>query len=411
MSLIKKTLAGFAMASIILTSNVLAVSAAENINAVTGHPGFSGPVPANYQPHFPTPGSHPQQIPGHGGINNNGPHNDAAYDNGYREGYNRGYRESYPEGYQQGLRDGEELGYKNGINNGVAKFNEKYVKYRYTQEKLVDLIKKIKFEGRGIVENVEVSSVNNGKPVPGFPGNHGGNSNYSIGYNQGMNKGQYDGRTDGEYEGSKVTYPAAFDRGFVEGTRRADLEAHYDLSGRALTIEDQYAMGFEAFNRGDYSKALFRFNLILVEEPVNGQFRNKAFWYAGLTKMNQKEYETALSIFIIYNVSFPETLKEETTLNIASLLLEVKTGGFIGIGSTRYYEKAKNMLNWWIESYSGSKRLPESYFKLGECYEKMKDTNNAVLTYKKIADNYPDTTMAEDAKKRIKAISSWWPWD
>ncbi|HNY11553.1 MAG TPA: tetratricopeptide repeat protein, partial [Candidatus Wallbacteria bacterium] len=265
-------------------------------------------------------------------------------------------------------------------------------------------IKKIRFEGRGIIEAAELnadSSKNAQRNGPGF----------SLGFNDGLGKGRYDGRRDGEYEGSKVTYPAAFARGSAEGTGRADLEAHYDLNGRLLTIEDQYAMGFEAFNRGDYSKALFRFNLSLVEEPVNGQFRNKAFWYAGMTMMSMKEYDKALSIFIIYSINFPETLKEETVLNIASLLLEVKTGGVLGIGSTRYYDKAKNMFMWWVESYPNSKRLPEVYFKLGECYEKMKDTNNAVLIYKKIVDSYPNTTLAEDSKKRIKAISSWWPWD
>ena len=401
MNFIKKTFTGFAIASIFFASNVLTVSAAGiNDNSKTGNAVSDSKGPHGPGPHTPPPVNMPQHSPAPG---QNGPQNDPAYDMGYRNGYNMGYRESYPAGYQQGLRDGEESGYRNGVNEGIRKFNDRYYNYVYTEEKLADLIKKIKFEGRGITEATEL---NNGSSK----NDHRNGPGYSLGFNEGLNKGRYDGRRDGEYEGSKVTYPAAFDRGFAEGTRRADLEAHYS-NGRLLTIEDQYAMGFEAFNRGDYSNALFRFNLILVEEPVNGQFRNKAFWYAGLTKMNQKENDAALSIFIVYSLNFPETLKEETTLNIAGLLLEVKTGGFIGIGTTKYYDKAKNMLNWWIGSYSGSKRMPEAYFKLGECYEKLKDTNNAVLTYKKIADQYPNTTIAEDAKKRIKAISSWWPWD
>jgi len=412
MSILKKALTVFTVASVLFSSNILAVSAAElenasnsivsnNVKAPAGHPEFSGPVPANYQ--------HPSGQPVQPGTINNDPHNDPAYGMGFKEGYNVGYRETYQLAYQNGLRSGEINGYENGVKEGISRFNSKYYNYNYTSEELSNLIKKINIGGRGVIDEIE--TVSNKKSEKFGPAHHGNNPNYTMGFNDGIIKGRYDGRNDGERDGSKVTYPAAFDRGFVEGTRRADINVHYDSTGKLLTIEDQYAIAMEAFSRGDYNKATFRFNVILVEEPINGQFRNKAFWYAGLAKMNNGEKETALSIFIVYNLQFPETMKEETTLNIAKLLMEIKTGGFIGIGSTKHFDKAKCILEWWISSFESSKQLPEAYFKLGECYEKLKDTNNAVLTYKKIVDIYPGTTIAEDAKKRIKAISSWWPWD
>ncbi len=357
--------------------------------------------PSYHPPHNPT--NHPYHPPAGGtGIPSyTNPYNDSSYDYGYRDGYNQGYRNSYSSAYQDGLRQGERDGYNNGLREGENKFNAKYYNYVYTQEKLADLIKKIKFEGRGIIENADLRGTDAKNARNG--------AYYPQGYNDGLFRGRIDGRNDGLRDGSKKTYPEAYSRGYTEGFRIADIKAHGEV--RKYTIEEQFAFGCEALNRGDFNTAIFRFNLILIEENINGIFRNKAFWYAGLTKMRQKDYDTALAIFIIYNNNFPETLKEDTTLNIASLLLEVKTGGFIGIGTTKYYDKAKNMLNWWTASYPASQRLPEAYFTLGQCYEKLKDTNNAVLTYKKIADLYPNTTISEDAKKRIKAISSWWPWD
>jgi tetratricopeptide (TPR) repeat protein/predicted RNA-binding Zn-ribbon protein involved in translation (DUF1610 family) len=372
--------------------------------------GFTNPQPNNpggYPPHNP-PNNPPYQPPYQPPAGGNGvpaytnPYNDPSYDYGYRDGFAQGYRNSYDYSYQEGLRQGERDGYNNGIKEGEDKFNAKYYNYVYTQEKLADLIKKIKFQGRGIVENAAVTT----------KGPHGGlhaGPYYQNGYNDGLFRGQTDGRSNGLRDGSKRTYPAAYSRGYAEGFRNADIKAHGDV--RKYTIEEQFGFGCAALNTGDYWTALFRFNLILIEEPVNGPFRNKAFWYAGYTKMLQKEHDTALAIFIIFNLNFPETLKEDTMLNIASLLLEVKTGGFIGIGSTKHYDKAKNILDWWVASFPGSQKYPEALFTLGKCYEKLKDTNSAVLTYKKIADMYPNTTMAEDAKKRIKAISSWWPWD
>ncbi|HOD41053.1 MAG TPA: tetratricopeptide repeat protein [Candidatus Wallbacteria bacterium] len=368
--------------------------------------GFTNPQPNNpggypnnppYQPPYQPPFQ-----PGTNGLPTyTNPYNDPSYDYGYRDGYNQGYRNSYAESYQEGLRQGERDGYNNGLKEGENKFNAKYFNYVYTQEKLADLIKKIKFPGRGITENANLAGAEtkNGRNGAYYPN----------GYNDGIFRGRTDGRNDGLRDGSKKTYPEAYSRGYAEGFRIADVKAHGDV--RKYTFEEQFGFGCAALNTGDYWTALFRFNLILVEEPANGPFRNKAFWYAGYTKMKQKEHDAALAIFIIFNLNFPETLKEETTLNIASLLLEVKTGGFIGIGSTKYYDKAKNMLDWWIASFPNSQRLPEAYFTLGNCYEKLKDTNNAVLTYKKVADLYPNTSIAEDAKKRIKAISSWWPWD
>lgn len=381
--------------------------------------GFTNPQPNTphqppYQP--PTPPYQPPTPPYQPPYPNNpsgvtipiytNPYNDPSYDIGYRDGYYQNYNNFYAQGYQEGLRQGERDGYNNGLKEGEDKFNAKYFNYVYTKEKLADLIKKIKFGGRGIIENAEVTA-----KAPRGPHHGGPNAGpyYSNGYNDGAFRGQTDGRNNGVRDGSKRTYPEAYSRGYAEGFRNADIKAHGDV--RKYTFEEQFGFGCAALNTGDYWTALFRFNLILVEEPVNGPFRNKAFWYAGYTKMLQKDHDTALAIFIIFNQNFPETLKEDTMLNIASLLLEVKTGGFIGIGSTKHYDKAKNILDWWIASFPGSQKFPEALFTLGKCYEKLKDTNSAVLTYKKIADMYPNTTLAEDAKKRIKAISSWWPWD
>jgi len=374
------------------------------------NPAPNPPVPPNPHPH-PGPGPNPYVPPTPVPPYVNPYNGDPTYDQGYRDAYNVGYREGYPAGYQRGLAQGEAEGYRTGESNGYSRYLARYQDYTYTEMKLADLIGKLNFPGRTIVEQpVSRASLSKAGPGgPGGPGAPGTQNYYSQGYRDGMTSGRNAGHSDGVRDGARKTYDAAYNRGFQVGSQKGDMVIHRP-NGTPLTIEGQFAAGMEALNRGDYTNAIMRFNVVLIEEPANtpNGFRNNAFWNAGLTHMKKGNQETALAIFILHNINYPQVLAEDTTLNIAQLLLDVKTGGFIGIGATKYYDKAKNMLTWWMSSFQNSKRYPEALLSLGVSYEKLKDKESAKATYQQVIDKYPQTTLAEEAKKKLKALNSWW---
>jgi len=355
-------------------------------------PGPNGPGPNN--PNNPNDPNSP----------NYDYHNDPNYRAGYQQGYNEGYRQEYQNGFNIGLSQGENEGRRNGESEGYSKFISRFQNYTYTQEKLADLINKLNFPTGVRALAVDLGTASGAKSDSRMP------NYFSTGYNDGLMNGRNTGRNEGIRDGSRKTYPAAYQAGFQEGQRKGDMVIHYNNGNHMLSIEEQFATGLDALNRGDYTTALLRFNIVMIEEAVgvpNG-FRNKAFWYAGHTFMKKGDYETSLAIFIIHYLNNPETMKEDTVLNIASMLLEVKTGGFIGIGAKKYYDKSMDMLNFWVANFPRSQRLPEAFFKQGECFEKMKNKDAAKAAYQKVVDSFPNTSIAEDAKKRIKKLNSFW---
>ena len=374
------------------------------------YPGSPGTNPGGV-PLPPTPPTPPMPpVPNNPGDPNdpNSPnydyHNDPNYRMGYQQGYNEGYRQEYQNGFNAGLSQGENEGRRNGESEGYSKFISRFQNYTYTQEKLADLINKLNFPAGVRALSVDLGSAVKAKSDSRLP------NYFSTGYNDGLMNGRTTGRNEGIRDGSRKTYPAAYQAGFQEGQRKGDMVIHYNNGNHMLSIEEQFATGLDALNRGDYTTALLRFNIVMIEEAVgvpNG-FRNKAFWYAGHTFMKKGDYETSLGIFIIHYLNNPETMKEDTVLNIASMLLEVKTGGFIGIGSKKYYDKSMDMLNFWVANFPRSPRFPEALYKQGECFEKMKNKEGAKAAYQKIVDNFPNTSIAEDAKKRIKKLNSFW---
>ncbi|MEZ7893279.1 MAG: tetratricopeptide repeat protein [Candidatus Wallbacteria bacterium] len=367
------------------------------------------PGPYNPGP-SPVPGApYNPNVPAH-----SNPYNaDPSYEQGYNDGYFAGYREAYSGGYQNGLKQGEQDGVRDGERDGYNKFLSKYDNYVYNSMELGDLIEKLNFQGRAIA--IENTASNRRGPVVSAELNEKISRNgnyYAIGYNSGIMQGRNDGNFDGMRYGREARYGQVYNQAFQVGAQKADNYMHFS-NGIKLSFQDHLSIGLEALNRNDYRTALLRFNLILIEEPVNASpaLRDQAFWYAGVTNQKKGEDKTALTIFITHYLNRPEILKEETTLNIASMLVNVKTGGFLGIGSKKHYEKAKNMLSWWMSAFPASKRMPEALYAMGQCCERFKDKIGAQAVYQQIIDKFPQTSFAEDAKKRIKALNSWMPWD
>jgi tetratricopeptide (TPR) repeat protein len=173
---------------------------------------------------------------------------------------------------------------------------------------------------------------------------------------------------------------------------------------------DQFQIAVEHHSRGKQTEALRRFNLILLEEAHNAQpsFRYQALWYAGEIYRQNGDEKTALTIFLLHRRNRPNEMQEESLLNIATLLIEVKTGGFIGIGSTNYYDKAKALITLWLKKYNGGDRTPEALYTMGQCCEKLKQKEEAKEVYTKIKNEYPNSEFAAQAKKRLKKLNSWW---
>ncbi len=337
------------------------------------------------------------------------------YKRGYERGYQEGFGDAYRNNFDRGRRAGEVEGRENGLSEGYNNFVSRYDNYSYTDEKLKDLIDNMKMP-RGNQDKNQTKSFNidlkdSTKQAHGY--NHQTprpNNNYHRqGYNEGLRRGREEGRQKGYWDGRSETYDKAYSHSYSQGRQKAEHDFHF-RGGNPLTMADQFQIAMEHNSRGKKRDALRRFNLILLEEAHNAKpsFRYQALWFAGEIYRAEGDEKLALKIFLLHRSNRPSEMQEESLLNIATLLLEVKTGGFIGIGSTKYYDKAKTLVNTWLKKYTGGARTAEALYTLGQCCEKLKQKEEAKSVYTRVKKEYPNSSWAEKAKKRLKKLNSWW---
>ncbi len=357
------------------------------------------PVNPPYQPPQPPypgqPGQPPQPVD---------PTQDPQYQAGYAQGHADGFREAYSQGFQDGRRAGEQEGRQNGERDGYNRFLERYTGYVYTREKLKDLINGLQLPPQGRFE-----AIVDPPAAPSLPGlaRYGG-PNFTRGYNDGLYAGRREGRDKGFWDGRSETYDRVYREAFKVGSERANRDMH-TANGRVLTMEEQLRIGLDHHARGEWAKARLRFNLVLLEAgPADARVRSAARWYAADSLMREGDADGALAVFCLHQRENPREMLELTSLNIAKLLLEVKTGGFLGIGATKYYDRAKAILDWWIASFPRHESAPEARFTLGATCEKLKDKEGAKAAYQFVIQNYPSTYFAEEAKKRLKKLDAWY---
>lgn len=351
--------------------------------------------PVNPPYHPPQPNTNPNPQPAN-------PNDSPDYRAGYTAGHAAGFREGYSQGFQDGRRAGEREGRADGERDGYNKFIARYTSYEYTRESLKDLINALQLPPRqrfaAIVE----------APAPELPGvaRYGG-PNYTRGYNDGLYAGRSEGRNKGHWDGRSETYDRTYREAFRVGHERADREMH-TWNGRVLSMDEQFRAGLDHHGRGEWAKARLRFNLVLMEAPANAPVREAALWYAGDSLLREGDTDRALAVFILHHRANPRAMVEATTLRIAKLLLEVKTGGFIGIGATKYVDRAKAILDWWLASFPRHEDAPEAWFTLGQTLEKLKNKDQAKRAYEQLIRDYPNTRFAEEAKKRLKKMDAWY---
>jgi len=68
------------------------------------------------------------------------------------------------------------------------------------------------------------------------------------------------------------------------------------------------------------------------------------------------------------------------------------------------YQLAANEYNKVRKDYPKSEKVPESIYKLGQCFERLKLPEDAKLFYKTVVDKYPKTDAGKRAKERLKEL-------
>lgn len=177
---------------------------------------------------------------------------------------------------------------------------------------------------------------------------------------------------------------------FQQGNFEAAIENYRNLiyfSPRSNLVPiAYYSIGDAFYNMGLYDSAIVNYNIILnyypnssyVFDAING------IQYCYVAMNNIKRAVSVIDDFVLKNPN----------INFADELF-LKKGEIYY--SQRLYEQAKSSYKEFIVYYPNSKFVPIAYYWIGKSAQNLNQTNEAILNFRKVFDNYSNNDIATSA--------------
>ncbi|MBS62646.1 tol-pal system protein YbgF [Salinisphaera sp.] len=140
------------------------------------------------------------------------------------------------------------------------------------------------------------------------------------------------------------------------GTGGSSGQSDYSSSSQDPAIEQAYTAAFDKLKSGDYDAAIGAFKGFLEQNPES-TYSDNAWYWLGEANYVKRNYDAALEAF-------------QTVVN----------------------------------RFRASSKVPGSLYKIGVIQDERGETDNAYGTLKRVVDQYPDSNVAEMARKRLQGI-------
>ena len=179
----------------------------------------------------------------------------------------------------------------------------------------------------------------------------------------------------------------------------------------SLEADAEYERAMSFFENKKYAQAIQGFERILFYHP-SSEFVDDAQYWLGRTYLEQKQYDQAIIEFDYLIRNFPKSAqleqayfhrarahlfgapsyeKDLSDLKIAIRLFDEFLTRF---PNSEYTDDVRK------EILSARDLLAKKELENGKLYEKLKETNAALLYYEHIMNNYPETASAGEARYR-----------
>ena len=265
----------------------------------------------------------------------------------------------------------------------------------------------------GVAEDVVVDPAGGQKDIAGtLVGENGLITDEDLEYSTEYSKGF----ALGYLEGYKTTYNAAHDegypKGYAEGYAKGQKEykdLHYGADGQLLTPEQQYKKGRALLMQEKWEQAITRFNLVAAAGYDNEWVDDALYWKAWAC-YNTKQFMRAIKTVSQMMEILSDSELADDALYCKGMCYEyLQTGGFLGIGQKKHYLEAAECFYNLIAGYPSSPIVPNAYFKLGYNYERLKDKKAAIKAYRVVLSQYPNSSVAFKAQRRLHALGALTP--
>lgn len=212
----------------------------------------------------------------------------------------------------------------------------------------------------------------------------------------------------GYLAGYKETYTAAedagYDKGYAEGYKKGQEEykqLHYNADGQVLTAEQQYKIGRKLLMNEKYEDSIVRFDLV-ADGGYDNEFMDDALYWKSWACYNTGQFKRAIkTVSQMLEILSDSSLADDALYCKGMCYEYLETGGFLGMGQKKHYIEAAECFYTLIARYPDSPIIAAAYFRLGYNYERLKDKQAAIKAYQVIVNNYPDSSVAFKAQRRL----------
>lgn len=168
----------------------------------------------------------------------------------------------------------------------------------------------------------------------------------------------------------------------------------------------QFATNFQ--NEKQYDRAIEEYQNLIRKYPTS-EMAGEAQYQVGLIYEEQEEYSKAFEAYKKLTDNYPQTkhLEDvaERLFKIANLYLAGRKEKVMGVSVKSGNAKAVDILQHIVKMAPYSKYGDQAQFHIGLAYKQMRQYTNAIQAFQKLIDDYPNSTLLDDARYQLADTS------
>ena len=170
------------------------------------------------------------------------------------------------------------------------------------------------------------------------------------------------------------------------------------------TPREQYDLAMRFFKQKDFKRAADEFSRLTAYYP-DSDLAPESQYYAGRAYEEQAKYYYAFQNYQKTLDHYPYTRRMEEIIkreyNIANIFQEKETPKLMILELSVYLDRAATIYAKIVENAPFGEYADKSLYNMAECYRRMLKYKEAVESYERIINDYPDSKLVPEARYQL----------
>ncbi|NPA80765.1 MAG: tetratricopeptide repeat protein [Thermotogae bacterium] len=186
---------------------------------------------------------------------------------------------------------------------------------------------------------------------------------------------------------------------YIHQDRLQDAKAYLESilgqsTDTSIVIATHLGLGVVLFNLGQYQEAFAKFYGIYIFAPERSEVASEALYYSGYAAKALQSYGDAVRNWDLTMQKYPDQPK--------ACDAAFGSGDIYRLAGE--WDNAIARLRWFLEHCPDHEGVPQAHLWIAQSYEGKQAWDEAKQEYKTILSQFPDSDVAEDAKKGLERV-------